>query len=90
MKISNTKREKIYEQILAFLYSISPKPAFTSNIAMELARDEEFVFSLLKSLKSKGFVVEVDKNSKGVKYLRRRRWKLSGVAYASYQKHQPH
>ena len=40
MKISDKKRDKISEQILAFLYSISLKPAFTSHIAQEVARDE--------------------------------------------------
>ena len=43
MKISIQKREKISEQILAYLYSISPRPSFTSHIAEELARDEEFI-----------------------------------------------
>jgi len=37
MKISKEKKEKISEQILAFLYSINPKPSFTSHIAQELA-----------------------------------------------------
>jgi len=90
MKISDSKKEKIYEQILAFLYSASPKPLFTSNIAKELARDEEFVFFLLRVLKSKGLVVEIRKNSKGTDYKRRRRWKLSDEAYTSYEKHQLH
>jgi len=34
MKISNQKRDKIYEQILVYLYSVSPKALFTINIAM--------------------------------------------------------
>ena len=42
-KISEQKIEKISEQILAFLYSIAPKPCFTLHIAQELARDEEFI-----------------------------------------------
>jgi predicted transcriptional regulator with HTH domain len=42
MKISEQKIEKISEQILAMLYSISPKSLFTSHIAKEIARDEEF------------------------------------------------
>jgi len=43
MRISNSKIEKISEQILAFLFSNSPKALFTSHIAVELARDEEFI-----------------------------------------------
>ena len=41
MKISEQKIEKISEQILATLYSVSPKSLFTSYIAKEIARDEE-------------------------------------------------
>ena len=53
MKISEEKREKISEQILLVLYSKNPVPLFTSNIAKEIARDEEFVKSLLFDLKKK-------------------------------------
>lgn len=88
MKISNQKKEKIYEQILAFLYSISPQPVFTLNIAQEIARDEEFVKSLLLDLKKKGVIIEIKKNPKGFSYLRRSRWKLSDAAYEAYKKRQ--
>jgi murein tripeptide amidase MpaA len=88
MKISEQKKEKIYEQILAFLYSVSPKPLFTLNIAQELARDEEFVKVLLMNLKKKDLVVEIKKNPKGVSYSKRSRWKLSEKAYEAYKNHQ--
>ena len=88
MKISEKKREKISEQILAVLYSISPKLLFTSYIAQEIARDEEFVKELLLELKKKNLVVEITKNPKGVPYLKRSRWKISDVAYQAYKKHQ--
>ncbi len=88
MKISDEKKEKIYEQILALLYSISPKAIFTLNIAKELARDEEFIKSLLLNLKKKELVIEVKKNPKGFSYLKRSRWKLSDSAYSAYKKHQ--
>ena len=55
MKISDKKREKISEQILAFLYSINPKPIFTLHIAQEIARDEEFIKKILQELKNKKF-----------------------------------
>lgn len=84
MKISQEKKEKIYEQILAFLFSVSPKPVFTVTIAKEIARDEEFVKNLLLDLKKKGLVVEVKKNTKGVNYLKRSRWKLSNETYLAY------
>lgn len=85
MKLSFHKKEKIFEQILAFLYSISPKPEFTSHIAKEIARDEEFVKTLLFELRKKGLVVEVDKNKIGKAYKKRRRWILSEGAYNAYK-----
>ena len=88
MKISEQKKEKIYEQILAFLYSVSPKSLFTLNIAQEIARDEEFVKSLLLNLKKKELVIEIKKNPKGISYSKRSRWKLTDKAYEAYKKHQ--
>jgi len=85
MKISKEKREKISEQILAFLYSVSPKPIFTSYIAEELARDEEFVKKLLLELKKKNLILEIKKNPKGKPYIRRSRWKLSDPVYGAYK-----
>jgi hypothetical protein len=88
MKISTQKKEKIYEQILLFLYSVSPKPLFTLNIAEEIARDEEFVKTLLLYLKKKGLVIEVKKNPLGTPYIKRSRWTLSEKAYQIYKIHQ--
>ncbi len=85
MKISIQKREKISEQILAFLYSTNPQPKFTSHIAQEIARDDELVKSLLVDLKKKGLVTEVKKNPKGKEYQRRSRWALSDQAYKAYK-----
>ena len=88
MKISNQKRDKIYEQILALLYSVSPKALFTMNIAKEIARDEEFVKTLLIDLKKKGLILEIKKSPEGVSYLKRSRWTLSDAAYQAYKKRQ--
>jgi len=88
MKISNKKREKIHEQILVLLYSIAPKSLFTSHIAQEVARDEEFIKNLLLELKKKKLIIEIKKNPKGTPYLKRSRWKISDLAYILYQKHQ--
>lgn len=88
MKISKEKRDKISEQILAFLYFNTLKPLFTSYIAKEMARDEEFIKKLLLELKKQQLVVEIKKNSKGKVYLRRSRWKLSDAAYSSYKAQQ--
>jgi hypothetical protein len=88
MRISKIKQDKISEQILAFLFSKSPKPIFTSHIALELARDEEFIKKLLLDLKNKKLVSEVAKNPQGKIYLRRKRWKLSEEAYKAYKYNQ--
>lgn len=88
MKLSNEKKERISEQILAFLYSLAPKAEYTSHIAQEIARDEEFVKSLLINLKKKGLVIEINKNSKGNLYSRRNRWRISDKAYIVYQQKQ--
>lgn len=86
MKISQEKCKRISEQILTFLYTNSPKSIFTSHIAKELARDEEFIKKLLKELTSKNLVIEVKKNPKGKPYARRSRWKLSDGVYNMYKK----
>ena len=88
MKLSEKKKEKISEQILAFLYSINPKPIFTAHIAEEIARDDGLVKNLLQGLKKKGLVLEIKKNPKGEEYARRSRWKLSGQAYKIYKERQ--
>ncbi len=85
MKISAAKKDKIAEQILAFLYSLSPKPEFTSRISAEIARDEEFIKKLLLELKKKGLVLEIRKNPKGEDYARRSRWRLTDAAYNAYK-----
>ncbi len=85
MKISSEKKEKISEQILALLYSNSPKLLFTFHIAKEIARDEEFTKHLLLGLKKKGLVLEVKKSSTGSNYLKRSRWQLSSKAYIAYK-----
>jgi len=87
MKISKEKKDKISEQILALLFQNSPKLLFTFHIAREIARDEEFVKDILKDLKNKGLITEINKNPLGVSYKKRARWKLSDKAYDAYKKH---
>lgn len=88
MKISEEKTQKIVEQILHFLFLTNPKPQFTSHIAREIARDEEFIKKLLKDIKKKKFIIEIKKNSEGFTYLQRSRWKLSPETYSVYKKAQ--
>lgn len=83
-KISDEKLEKISEQILSYLYSVFPRLVFTVDVAREIARDEEFVKGMMIGLEEKGLVVRVAKNSKGVDYKARMRWRLSNRAHAVY------
>jgi hypothetical protein len=87
-QISKEKKEKIQEQVLFFLYSIFPKQVFTSDIAREIARDEEFMKTLMLELEKNNLVVKVTKNSEGVNYERRLRWRISNGAYEVYSQHQ--
>jgi len=88
MRISKEKRDKISEQILACLYHNFPKQMFTSEISREIARDEEFTKQLLKELWQKNLIVPIKKNSKGIAFSRRIKWRLSNKAYDAYKLHQ--
>ena len=85
MKLSDKKKEKISEQILAYLYGVNPRPTFTSHIAEEIVRDDEMVKQLLQNMKKKGLVLEIKKNPKGKDYSKRSRWTLSEQAYKIYK-----
>ena len=87
-KISNEKIEKIGEQILHLLFSKFPIQIFTSDVAKELARDEEFIKKLLLDLEKKNLVVKITKNSEGYTYSRRIRWRISNSAHKIYKEHQ--
>jgi predicted transcriptional regulator with HTH domain len=87
-KISQQKKDKISEQILHYLFSVSPEAKFTADIAREVARDEEFTKSILQDLKSKTLVTEVNKNPLGTNYLKRQRWILSSKTFEFYTKSQ--
>ncbi|MEK6852613.1 MAG: hypothetical protein AABX59_01915 [Nanoarchaeota archaeon] len=84
-KISQEKIKKIKETILAFLYENFPKTAFTSHIARDIARDEEFTKKLLRELHTENFVVRINKNRRGIEFLRRERWRLSKDIYRAYK-----
>lgn len=86
--ISRQKKDKIAEQILYYLFSVSPEPKFTADIAREIARDEEFTKILLIELHGNKLIARIDKNSSGKEYLRRQRWLLSPRAYEVYNKGQ--
>lgn len=84
-QISKQKKDKIAEQILSYLFSVSPESRFTSDIAKEIARDEEFVKVLLHDLTDKKLLNKVTKSPEGIDYERRQRWRLSDKAYTVYK-----
>ncbi len=86
MKLSQQKKDKIAEQILSFLFHENPRSHFTATISKELARDEEFIKTLLFELRAKGLVTAIKKNPKGQFYSRRIRWRLSNQAYQAYSR----
>ena len=85
MRLSKEKTDKIKEAILLVLYKNSPKLLFTSDIASEIIRDEEFTKKVLKELENQRLVASVDKNPKGILYSRRLRWRLSSKTFEAYQ-----
>lgn len=86
MRISEQKQEKIQENVLAFLFHSSPRAFFTSEIAKEEARDEEFMKKMLGEMQKKGLVVSVQKNARGRQYEKRVRWRISPKIYETYKK----
>jgi predicted transcriptional regulator with HTH domain len=86
--ISKVKKDRISEQILHFLFEVSPESKFTSDISREIARDEEFIKSLLLDLEKKGLVNIINKNKSGKEYTKRQRWRLSNQAFEAYSKAQ--
>lgn len=84
MKLSKEKRDKIAEQILALLFNSFPKQLFTAEIAKEIARDEEFIKSLMQELRDKNLVLAIKKNETGKDFIRRIRWQLTSPAYQAY------
>jgi hypothetical protein len=85
-QISSRNKDKISEQVLSYLFSTAPDARFTSDIAGELARDEEFIKTILQDLYQKKLVVQVNQNPEGKEYSRRQRWRLSNQAYDAYKK----
>lgn len=85
-RLSQSKKDKIAEQLLHHLFTRSPEALFTVHIAKEIARDEEFTLSLLKDLAKKKLIIEVAKNPQGADYKARRRWRLANEVYEIYKK----
>ena len=83
-KLSQYKKDRISEYILLILFNKFPQTLFTSQIAEEVIRDEEFIKILLNELKQKQLIIPIYKNSKGLDYSKRIRWRLSNKIYKTY------
>ena len=86
--IASKTKDRISEQILAHLYTKAPEPQYTASIARELARDEEFIKSLLLTLEQRKLVVKITKNAAGYDFIRRQRWRLTNNAFDAYKRMQ--
>ena len=87
-QISQKKKDKIKEQVLHHLFDKSPSALFTSHISEAIARDEEFIKTLLQDLEKDKLVIPVTKNPKGIQYQKRQRWRLSDAAFKAYSNQQ--
>ncbi len=88
-RLSDKKKEKISEHILSVLHDKFPESLFTSEIAEEVVRDEEFTKDLLHELHKKDLVIKINKNNKGINYLRRSRWRLSNKTHSFFSSRLP-
>lgn len=86
--IADKTRKRISEQVLGYLFSTAPESRYTADIAKELARDEEFMKSLLHDLEKKKLVIKITKNAAGIDFTRRQRWRLSNQTFEAYSRMQ--
>ena len=74
VKLSNKTILGLKADISSILYENPLVAKFTSEIAQELRRDEEFVKKLLLEMEKEGLIKSITKNNKGKDYLLRKRW----------------
>lgn len=84
-KIGEKKVNKLKEEILALLYDHPMNPLFTSEVAEEIIRDEEFTLRILKDLHKDGLINEIKTNQAGREFLARRKWSLKPSVYSQYK-----
>lgn len=83
--ISKEKIKKIKENIIFCLFNSFPKALFTSEIANEIVRDEEFTKKILLELEKEKFIFRISLNNNGKKYSRRLKWALNSLVYNNYK-----
>ena len=85
-RISEANFKRIAESALGVLYEKFPLPLSTTQVAAELARDNEFVLKVMLFLEKKGYAVRVGKGKLG-DLSRTVKWKISKQARETYEKH---
>ena len=84
-RISKKTFERIASDVVSVLYSRYPVPLTTRAIAREVARDNEFIKSVLTFLESKKLVVSVKKDCG-----RWMKWKISRAAKSRMDASRPY
>ncbi|MBT6995569.1 hypothetical protein HN865_05335 [Candidatus Woesearchaeota archaeon] len=84
-RISEKKIQRIKEEVLSHLYNNPARPLFTSQIAYEMIRDEEFILRLLNELHESKLIKKISSNSNGKQFLSRRKWTLRPEVYSKYK-----
>ena len=84
-KISQKKVEKIKEEILAILFESGLRGMFTKQISDEIARNDEFVLTLLQDMEKQNLVKQMKNTKKGTQFIRRKQWTMTDKAYEVYK-----
>ena len=80
--ISREKKDKLKEEILRIIYENYPGFLYTYQVAESLIRDDEFVLSLLKELKSNELLTCIEETTgNNIK----RKWGLKKEVYEKYK-----
>lgn len=78
--ISSTNCEKINSTLLRILFDEAPKPISATQIAIQEARDKQFILKLLKSMEKKQLVKNVTPA-----FSRKSYWVMTNDAYLKYK-----
>ncbi|MEK6860933.1 MAG: hypothetical protein AABY07_03085 [Nanoarchaeota archaeon] len=85
VKLSTQLINLIKDDIISHLYNNQVRSYFTSEIAKEIRRDNEFALKLLTELQEQGLVEQIKKNKQGKKYLARVKWRIPNHVIKAYE-----
>lgn len=84
-KLSARTINLIKDDIISHLYNNQLRSYFTSQIAKEIRRDNEFALKLLSELQEQGLVEQIKKNKQGKQYLARIKWRIPNHVIKAYE-----